>query len=361
MFVELRPPRRRVRRGGARAGRGRPALTAGDAVTTRRRVTERGAGREPARADRPAPVAARRSGAAPGRALGSVLRGLLARPLASYYLLLASAGLLLVIGLVMVFSATSVEAYAASGNAFASIEQAGACYAAVGLVAFWFCQRLPVRTYRALARPRPDRRVRPASCVLDVLALLAQVGRAGTTRRSVRCAPTSCGSTSARCRCSRPSWPSSALALWGADVLVRKGEQAGALAGPGAAAVPGGRRCCFVLVGYNDLGTMICLLILFVGLLWAAGVRLRVFAGMVVVALVGIAGADRAARQRLPAGPARPASCTRELRASIGDRATRSGRACSRSPTAAGSASASARATSSGAGCPTGTTTSSSR
>ena len=38
------------------------------------------------------------------------LRGLLDRPLASYYLLLSSAGLLVFIGLVMVFSVTGVEA-----------------------------------------------------------------------------------------------------------------------------------------------------------------------------------------------------------------------------------------------------------
>ena len=37
----------------------------------------------------------------------AVLRGVLARPLASYYLLLATVALLLLIGLVMVFSATS--------------------------------------------------------------------------------------------------------------------------------------------------------------------------------------------------------------------------------------------------------------
>ncbi len=37
------------------------------------------------------------------------LSGLLHRPLASYYLLLASVGLLVLIGLVMVFSATAVE------------------------------------------------------------------------------------------------------------------------------------------------------------------------------------------------------------------------------------------------------------
>jgi cell division protein FtsW len=42
------------------------------------------------------------------------------------------------------------------------------------------------------------------------------------------------------------------------------------------------------MVGYNDLGTMICLVALFVGMLWAAGVRLRVFVGMFVAALLGI-------------------------------------------------------------------------
>ena len=70
-----------------------------------------------------------------------------------------------------------------------------------------------------------------------------------------------------------------ALAVWVADVLVRKGRAVGAwreLARP-LFPVAG---LMFVLVGYNDLGTMLCLLILFVGLLWAAGVRLRVFVGM---------------------------------------------------------------------------------
>ena len=47
----------------------------------------------------------------------AALRGLLARPLASYYLLLSSAGLLLLIGLTMVFSATSVRDYAEAGDA----------------------------------------------------------------------------------------------------------------------------------------------------------------------------------------------------------------------------------------------------
>ena len=55
----------------------------------------------------------------------AALRGLLARPLASYYLLISSVGLLLMIGLTMVFSATSVQAYASDGNAFTLDHQAG--------------------------------------------------------------------------------------------------------------------------------------------------------------------------------------------------------------------------------------------
>src|SRR5262245_42052527 len=80
----------------------------------------------------------------------AILRGLLDRPLASYYLLLAGSGLLLVIGLAMVFSATSVPAYAKGGNAYSVIVQQVAA-AVIGLAAFWMCQRLPRRTFRAIA------------------------------------------------------------------------------------------------------------------------------------------------------------------------------------------------------------------
>jgi cell division protein FtsW len=44
----------------------------------------------------------------------------------------------------------------------------------------------------------------------------------------------------------------------------------------------------FLLVGYNDLGTMVCLVVLFVGMLWAAAVRLRIFVGMLVAAALTV-------------------------------------------------------------------------
>jgi cell division protein FtsW len=212
----------------------------------------------------------------------AALRGLLDRPLASYYLLLSSSGLLLVIGLVMVFSATSVQSYAASGNAFSPVSRQ-AVFALVGLGAFWIFQRLPARTYRALGAPLLILAI-GLLVTLDLLGVLpgAKLGPVhGDTTNNlwlylgpIELQPSELAKL--------------ALALWGANVLAVKGAAVGwwkELARPLfplAALV-------FVLVGYNDFGTMVCLVILFTGLLWAAGVRLRVFAVLGLVALFGFA------------------------------------------------------------------------
>jgi cell division protein FtsW len=45
----------------------------------------------------------------------------------------------------------------------------------------------------------------------------------------------------------------------------------------------------FGLVGYSDFGTMTCLFLLFLGVLWAAGVPKRVFAALFVAAAAGMA------------------------------------------------------------------------
>ena len=214
------------------------------------------------------------------------LRGLLSRPLASYYLLLASSGLLLVIGLVMVFSATSVQSYAASGNAFASISKQG-IYALVGLIAFWFAQRLPARTYRNLAVPLMAVSVAllvilDAVSGLDDMGVIARpkVGPLRVDNLWLYVGPLQL----------QPSELAKlALAVWGAVVLVRQGPHQKRFADLARTLFPLA-GVLFVLVGYNDLGTMICMLILFVGLMFAAGVQLRVFAALGGVALTGILG-----------------------------------------------------------------------
>src|SRR3954447_18440077 len=85
------------------------------------------------------------------RQLLPAVHGMLARPLSSYYLLLAGSGMLLLIGLTMVFSATSVKAYAEHGNAFSAI-RSQVLFAGLGLLGFWVCQRLPARILRALGK-----------------------------------------------------------------------------------------------------------------------------------------------------------------------------------------------------------------
>ncbi len=205
----------------------------------------------------------------------AALHGLLSRPLASYYLLLSSAGLLLVIGLVMVFSATSVDAYQTSGNAFADATEQ-AMWALIGIVAFWIAQRLPVGAYRLLGYPL----MLVSVLVAGMLALFPNIDT-GTVRTDDNWVVVS----------GLQFQPSEiaklALALWGADVLVRKGAEAAewkTLAMP-LFPITG---LLFLLVGYRDLGTMICLLLVFLGLLWVTGVRFRVFGSLFGIALAGV-------------------------------------------------------------------------
>ncbi|HZE38148.1 MAG TPA: putative lipid II flippase FtsW [Stackebrandtia sp.] len=209
------------------------------------------------------------------RGLGA-LRGLLSRPLASYYLLLASTGLLLVIGLVMVFSATMVRAYEIHGNAFASISKQ-TIWALVGLFAFWVAQRLPVRTYQKLGRP-----MLVVGCLLMAVLMIFPSSGSGALRTEglwIDLGPVQF----------QPSeLMKFAFLLWAAGVLVKAGPKIGLwreLAVPlfPVAAV------VFLLVGYSDLGSMLCLVAIFFGLMWTAGVRLRIFAGMLAMALAGVA------------------------------------------------------------------------
>ncbi|WP_369916242.1 FtsW/RodA/SpoVE family cell cycle protein [Plantactinospora sp. KBS50] len=214
----------------------------------------------------------------------AALRGLLARPLASYYLLVSSAGLLLVIGLTMVFSATSVQAYAEDGNAFADLTKQ-ALYAFIGLVAFWLCQRLPAGSFRSLGKPL----LVGSLLLLLVLDLLLVYGSLAHLRVA-RIGPLE----------AQLLWlyigpiglqPSElakfGMVLWGAEVVARKGRAVGwwrELLVPLGPVI----GLLFLLVGYNDVGTMLCLLAIVVGLLWAAGVRMRIFASLGAIGLVGI-------------------------------------------------------------------------
>jgi len=218
------------------------------------------------------------------RQLLPAVHGLLARPLSSYYLLLASSGLLLLIGLTMVFSATSVKAYAENGNAFSALFNQ-AVFALLGLFAFWVCQRLPAGTLRDLGKYVLGAAIVLLS-LLDLLMALDSVHLLSTPR---------IGPVHAELLwlylgpigLQPAELAKLGMVLWGADLIARKGPALGhwrELARPLFPVV----GLLFVLVGYNDLGTMLVLLALVIGLLWAAGVRLRVFGALGVLGMAGI-------------------------------------------------------------------------
>ncbi|HEX2419206.1 MAG TPA: putative lipid II flippase FtsW [Micromonosporaceae bacterium] len=204
------------------------------------------------------------------------LRGLLGRPLASYYLLLSSVALLVAIGLVMVFSATSVEALGSEGNAFGPVAQQ-MTWAGLGLVLFWVAQRLPLATYQAVGYP-----LLIASFLLLALLALFPDAQLGPVRTIEGIWMETAGLHVQPSEISKV-----ALVLWGAQVLTRKGRH---IVRFGELAIPlfPVAGLLLMLVGIADLGTMLCLLLVFLSLLYVAGVRFRIFAAILGLGLGGV-------------------------------------------------------------------------
>src|SRR3954471_13512059 len=88
-----------------------------------------------------------------GRSWYAVLQDALARPLTSYYLLLGASALLLTIGLIMVFSASSVYAFENYDQNSYAVVVKQLTWVAIGLPCAWVAGRLPQRWVRRLAWP----------------------------------------------------------------------------------------------------------------------------------------------------------------------------------------------------------------
>jgi cell division protein FtsW len=206
----------------------------------------------------------------------AALSGLLRRPMASYYLLLASAGLLLAIGLAMVLSASSIDSLVGSGSAYTEFLKQ-ATWAAIGLPAFWLGLRLRVRAYELLAYP-----------LLIVSALLLA---------ALAIAPEAVGGIEANhvylwiklgpVQIQPAELAKLGLVLWGAVTLLHKRALLGQWKHLAVPLLPVS-GVMLLLVGHNDLGSMLLLLIVVLTLLWVSGVRFRIFGGLIIVGLVGV-------------------------------------------------------------------------
>jgi cell division protein FtsW len=215
------------------------------------------------RPPRPGPPARAPSGPRGHRPWPLRLAARLDTPLASYYLVLGATVALVVIGLVMVLSSSSVESYRKTESPY-TVFSRQALFAAVGLPLAMIATRLPVAAWKALGWPM-------LGVVLVCLALVvfSPLGKGVNGNRNwiVIGGLTLQPSEAAKL----------AIVVWSAAVLSRKRPLLHRTAHLLVPVLPvTGVLLVLVLLGH-DVGTGLILLALIAALLFVAGAPLRLF------------------------------------------------------------------------------------
>ncbi|GAA4733006.1 putative lipid II flippase FtsW [Isoptericola chiayiensis] len=179
----------------------------------------------------------------------------------SYYLLVGATALLLIIGLVMVLSSSTVTSIAAGESPYAEgLKQAR--FALIGLPLMLVAARLPVRWYKRLAWP-----ALVVAIALQSLTLVPALGRAAGSNvgwihvGGVTVQPAEIAKL--------------ALALWLGAVLGRKQHLLGSVGHALVPAVPGALVVFGLVMAGNDLGTAMIVAGLVAGAMWVAGAPAR--------------------------------------------------------------------------------------
>ncbi|OLR94192.1 putative lipid II flippase FtsW [Actinokineospora bangkokensis] len=219
---------------------------------------------------------ARRPARAPGRvaAVRVALTAWLGRPLASFHLVLAVFGLLTVLGLVMVLSASSVVSFR-TGDGLYTVFIKQLVYVGVGSVVFWLALRTPLEKIASYSG---------AVLIASIACLAAVLTPLGATLNGTR------------------SWfvlgPISfqpievcklALALWGAQVLVAKRAVLHRYRHLLVPVVPVALLMFALVMLQPDLGGTVTLGVVLIALLWFAGAPLRIFGALAAGGVAGVA------------------------------------------------------------------------
>jgi cell division protein FtsW len=199
-------------------------------------------------------------------------------PVATYYLLLGATLLLLVIGLVMVLSASAVTSLKASDGASSfTVFRSQLLFAVIGVPLMVVAARLPVRAWRRLGW---------AAILVTLVAQLFVFSPLGVSVHGNR---NWIGIGSMRIQPSEAL--KLALVIWGASVLARKRPLLGDWRHAAVPLlVPVGGLALLLVLGGHDLGTSLVLLLVLGALLFAAGAPLRLFlvSGGAAAALVTV-------------------------------------------------------------------------
>ena len=179
-----------------------------------------------------------------------------------YYVLLGASVLLLMLGVVMVFSASSVTAFAFLGSSLAIVSKQ-AMWVLIALPLMWLASRLPARAWRLLGYV----------ALATSLALLVLVAVAGTEVNGNR----NWLDFGGPFRIQPSELAKLALVLWGADLLARKERLLNQYKHLLVPLVPvGGAVLGLVLLG-GDLGTALIIAAILAALLFVAGAPWRLY------------------------------------------------------------------------------------
>ncbi|ORV56131.1 cell division protein FtsW [Mycobacterium florentinum] len=185
------------------------------------------------------------------------------RPMTSFHLIVAIAGLLTTLGLTMVLSASGVRSYGDDGSAWVIFGKQ-VLWTVVGVVGAYVSMRLPVRFIRRVAFPGYV-----VTIILLVLVLVPGIGNlANGSRKWFVVAGFSM----------QPSELAKiAFAIWGAHLLASRRVERASLREMLIPLVPAAVIALGLIVAQPDLGQTVSMGIILLALLWYAGLPLRVF------------------------------------------------------------------------------------
>ncbi|WP_425518548.1 putative lipid II flippase FtsW [Mycobacterium spongiae] len=213
----------------------------------------------------------------------------LGRPMTSFHLVIAVGALLTTLGLIMVLSASGVQSYGDDGSAWLIFGKQ-VLWTIVGLVAGYVSLRMSVRFMRRIAFFGFA-----VTIVLLVLVLVPGIGNEANGSR---------GWFVVAGLSMQPSELTKiAFAVWGAHLLAARRMERASLREMLIPLVPAAVIALALIVAQPDLGQTVSMGIILLGLLWYAGLPLRVFmsslaAVVVSAAILAVSAGYRSARVR---------------------------------------------------------------
>ena len=208
---------------------------------------------------------------------------LFTKPVNLYYMLLISTASLSLLGLIMVFSASSIYSLESKGATYAVVLRQ-ILFLIISIPLAWVLSRFSLARWKLIAR----------SGVIISIALLILVQVIGKSVNGNR------NWIDLGIIDFQPSEIAKFLMILWAGYILAKRERAGAIATNVITLIaPAFALCIALILAGRDAGTAVVFALILAGLLWVSGVRLGVFAWLTTLGFAGIAVLIMAAPYRM--------------------------------------------------------------